>query len=76
MKLPFLSKLHLSSINYLSRYEPYEFNEDKIYVSHINTAVFLQSMFQYIWESIVFSRGAPYRRSIFSNCMSRKRNFC
>ncbi|CAF1030654.1 unnamed protein product [Rotaria sordida] len=48
-------------------YEPFEFNEEKIYISHINTAVFLQSTFQYIWESIVFSRGAPYRRSIFSN---------
>ncbi|CAF1114816.1 unnamed protein product [Adineta steineri] len=48
-------------------YEPFEFNTEKVYISHINTVVFLQSMFQYIWESIVFSRGAPYRRSIFSN---------
>ena len=57
------------SISLLFRYEPYEFNTDKIFISHINTAVFLQSTFQYIWESIVFSRGAPYRRSIFSNCL-------
>ena len=52
----------------LLRYEPFEFNTDKIYISHINTVIFLQSTYQYIWESIIFSRGAPYRRSIFSNC--------
>lgn len=60
-----------NSLNSLSlRYEPFEPNDVKDYVSHANTVVFLQSSFQYIWESVVFSRGAPYRRSIFSNCTS------
>ncbi|CAF1508707.1 unnamed protein product, partial [Didymodactylos carnosus] len=48
-------------------YQAYEFNTRKILRSYINTAMFHQSSYQYIWESIIFSRGKPYRQSIFSN---------
>ncbi|CAF0830391.1 unnamed protein product [Didymodactylos carnosus] len=54
-------------IQKLPWYEAYEFNTEKDYRSYINTAVFCLSTYQYIWESIIFSRGKPYRQSIFSN---------
>ncbi|XP_066997262.2 polyamine-transporting ATPase 13A3 [Anabrus simplex] len=47
-------------------FTPYEYEFEK-YTSYENYAVYTVSMFQYIIMAIVFSHGAPYRKSIFSN---------
>lgn len=49
-------------------YEDSDNKRDKSFASYENTAVFVVSMFQYLGEAVIFSKGAPYRRSIFSNC--------
>lgn len=52
------------------RFEAYEDSpnkDEKNFASYENTAVFCVSMFQYISEAVIFSKGAPFRRSIFSN---------
>ena len=52
----------------LVRFVPYEVNEDDDYTSYENMAIFLISMYQYITLAVVFSKGRPYRKTIFSNC--------
>ncbi|KAL3862281.1 hypothetical protein ACJMK2_008262, partial [Sinanodonta woodiana] len=42
-------------------------NPDDDYTSHLNAAVFLCSTYQYIILAFVFSKGKPYRNTIFSN---------
>ncbi|KAL8601674.1 hypothetical protein ACOMHN_033850 [Nucella lapillus] len=46
---------------------PFEDNEDDDYECHVNAAVFLISAYQYIILSVTFSKGAPFRKTIFSN---------
>ncbi|XP_046381201.2 polyamine-transporting ATPase 13A3-like isoform X3 [Haliotis rufescens] len=46
---------------------PYIDNEDDNYVSYENSAVFLVSSYQYITLAVAFSKGAPFRKPIFSN---------
>ena len=48
-------------------YEDSTNKEDKDFTSYENTAVFILSIFLYISEAVVFSKGAPYRRTLFSN---------
>ena len=51
------------------RYEPYVSDgDDRDFASHIVTVVTLVSCYQYIILAVVFSKGAPYRLSIFTNC--------
>ncbi|WAR15527.1 AT133-like protein [Mya arenaria] len=42
--------------------------EDYDYMSYENTAVYISSSYQYIILAIVFSKGKPYRKSMFTNC--------
>lgn len=46
---------------------PYVNKDDLNYSCYENYSVFCISMFQYITLAIIFSRGTPYRKSIFSN---------
>ncbi|XP_067658645.1 polyamine-transporting ATPase 13A3-like [Haliotis asinina] len=46
---------------------PYIDNEEDYYASYENSAVFLVSNYQYITLAVAFSKGAPFRKSIFSN---------
>ena len=47
---------------------PHEHGEDEEIVSYENTAVFSVSVYQYIILAVAFSKGMPYRKTIFSNC--------
>ncbi|XP_055863593.1 polyamine-transporting ATPase 13A3-like isoform X1 [Biomphalaria glabrata] len=46
---------------------PFKENNDDDYTCHENAAVFLISAYQYIILAITFAKGAPFRKSIFSN---------
>lgn len=59
----------------LVRFVPYEVNEDDDYTSYENMAIFLISMYQYITLAVVFSKGRPYRKTIFSNCKYELNSF-
>ncbi|XP_070207558.1 polyamine-transporting ATPase 13A3-like isoform X2 [Littorina saxatilis] len=46
---------------------PFNDNDEDDYVCHENAAVFLISAYQYIILSVTYSKGAPFRKTIFSN---------
>lgn len=46
---------------------PFVDNDEDDYECHENAAVFLISAYQYIILSVTFSKGAPFRKTIFSN---------
>ena len=48
-------------------YTPAGPDEDDDFASHENFAVYCVSSFQYIWLVLVFSRGAPFRRRLYTN---------
>ena len=48
-------------------YRPHVTPDPEDLASHDNYAVFASSVFQYITLSVVFSKGAPYRKPIYSN---------
>ncbi|KAJ8916563.1 hypothetical protein NQ315_000207 [Exocentrus adspersus] len=42
-------------------------NDDKNFLSYENYAIYAVSMFQYIAMAVVFSKGKPYRRPLYTN---------
>ncbi|XP_029642002.1 probable cation-transporting ATPase 13A3 [Octopus sinensis] len=46
---------------------PYIPNEEEEYLSYENAAIFLSSCYQYIIMAVIYSKGRPFRKSIFSN---------
>jgi cation-transporting ATPase 13A3/4/5 len=42
-------------------------NEDDVFDSHSNYAVYVISTFQYVGLVVIFSQGAPYRQPIYTN---------
>ncbi|CAL1530484.1 unnamed protein product [Lymnaea stagnalis] len=46
---------------------PFKENDDDDYTCHENAAVFLMSAYQYIILAVTFAKGAPFRKSIFTN---------
>lgn len=51
-----------------SWYIPFEYSNDKEFEGcYENYTIFIISCFQYIILAVVFSKGAPYRKSIFTN---------
>lgn len=52
-----------------SWYVPFEYTDDRKYehACYENYTIFIVSCFQYIILAVVFSKGAPYRKSIFTN---------
>ena len=52
----------------MKRFEPFEDNLADSKMSDQNTSVFVISTFQYISVAVFFSKGKPFRKSIFSNC--------
>lgn len=48
-------------------FEPYVINDEEDYACYENMAIFLSSSYQYIIMAVVFSKGAPFRKSMFSN---------
>jgi cation-transporting ATPase 13A3/4/5 len=50
-------------------YEDSTIKDEKDFTSYENAVVFMVSIFQYVGQSIIYSKGAPFRRSIFSNVL-------
>lgn len=52
-----------------SWYEPFHYRADRKYehACYENYTIFITSCFQFIILAVVFSKGAPYRKSIFTN---------
>ena len=57
------------------RFEAFVPNDEDDYACHEVSTLFTVSSFQYITLVIVFSKGAPYRKTIFSNCEYRLSRF-
>ncbi|XP_018565908.2 probable cation-transporting ATPase 13A3 [Anoplophora glabripennis] len=56
-------------IQSFSWFYPFQFNgdDDKNFLSYENYAVYSVSMFQYITMAVVFSKGKPYRKPLYTN---------
>lgn len=52
-------------------YKPANPSNDEDYVCQDNYAIFAVSVFQYITLAVVFSKGAPYRKAIYTNCKNK-----
>lgn len=51
-------------------YQPANTDDPEELVCQDNFAVFAVSVFQYITLAVVFSKGSPYRKPIYTNCQS------
>ena len=51
-----------------SWYKPADPKSQDDFVCHDNYAIYSVSVFQYITLAVVFSKGAPYRKAIYTNC--------
>ncbi len=53
-------------------YRPHITKDPDALASHDNYAIFASSVFQYITLAVVFSKGAPYRKPLYSNRKNSK----
>jgi magnesium-transporting ATPase (P-type) len=44
------------------------YEDSESYASYQNSAIFIISMFQYLYLPVVFSKSTPFRKTIFTNC--------
>lgn len=63
----FLFVVQYATFKYVEDQTWFERIEDPRSSSYEGSAVFMVSTFQYLTEAIIFSKGLPYRKSIFSN---------
>lgn len=59
-----LAFLHIQTYDW---FEPFVHKGGNVFDSYENYAVFCLSIFQYITMAVVFSKGEPYRRPIYTN---------
>ena len=50
-----------------SWYTPHDPKDEKL-TGNDNYAVFAASVFQYISLAVIFSKGKPYRKAVYTNC--------
>ncbi|GAB1603544.1 probable cation-transporting ATPase 13A3 [Argonauta hians] len=48
-------------------FTPFESNEEEDYTSYENVSIFLSSSYQYIIMAVIYSKGRPFRKSMFTN---------
>lgn len=54
-------------VQHFSWFVPFKYTNETGYACYQNYSVFCASMFQYVTMAVVFSRGKPYRKAIYTN---------
>ncbi|KAK5649470.1 hypothetical protein RI129_000499 [Pyrocoelia pectoralis] len=72
LQLVLVIAFQLSAYNLIQAYdwfEPFKFNPDDVLalISYENYAVYITSIFQYIILLVIFSKGKPFRKPIYTN---------